>query len=352
MSAAVAERTAAAIHADAVIVDGLGFGSDGYAGDLKAGNVAAINITVADVTGGFEMCCDNLSTWHARLREPDSPWHLVLGVEDVAKARAEGKVGLIMGWQNMRPVGDRLERLALFHAAGVRVMQLTYNEKNYLGDGCLESGNAGLSGLGKRAIAEMNRLGIAVDLSHVGERSCLDAVEASSRPVLITHANAKAVAPAPRNKSDAVVRAVAATGGLVGTSVYGPMCWNGDPSRRPNLSDFLRHLDHVVNLVGVQHVALGTDFPIVGDLKKIGHIIERTMARYPGAVTKFAAAFGNDVRTRYLSDCGSPAELPRLTEALVKHGWREDDIRALLGGNLLRVLEQIWSHNPSGRTAT
>lgn len=336
-------RTAEEIHRNALIVDGLGFGSDGYAGALIAGNVAAINITVADVTGDFELCCDNMATWCARLDAPDSPWRLVLETRDIAAAKAEGKVGLIMGWQNMRPIGDRLERLTLFRRLGVRVMQLTYNERNFIGSGCLEKEDSGLSAFGKRAIREMNRLGIAVDLSHVAERTCLDAVAASDKPVLITHANAKSVRDVPRNKSDTVIKEVAGTGGVIGTSVYGPMCWNGDPSRRPNLSDYIRHLEHVVNLVGIDHVSLGTDFPIVSDLSKVGHIIARTMARYPGNVNAYAAAFGNDVRTRYLSDCGSPAELVNLTAALVERGWREADIRKLLGENLVCVLERIWA---------
>ncbi|MHB1219264.1 MAG: dipeptidase [Alphaproteobacteria bacterium] len=335
-------RTAEQIHRDALIVDGLGFGSDGHAGDLIAGNVAAINITVADVTGDFELCCDNMATWCARLDAPDSAWRLVLETKDIAAAKAAGKVGLIMGWQNMRPIGDRLERLTLFRRLGVRVMQLTYNERNFIGCGCLEPTDSGLSAFGKSAIAEMNRLGIAIDLSHVAERTCLDAVAASGKPVLITHANAKSVRDVPRNKSDAVIKAVAGTGGLIGASVYGPMCWNGDPSRRPILSDFARHLEHIVGLVGIEHVSLGTDFPIVGDLAKVNHIIARTMARYPGNVNTYAAAFGNDVRTRYLSDCASPAELPNLTRALAARGWREADIRAVLGENLVRVLGAIW----------
>lgn len=336
------EGRAAELHRSALIIDGLGFGSDGHVADLRAGNVAAINITVADVTGGFETCCDNLAAWTARLAAPDSPWRLVLTGGDIARARGAGKVGLIMGFQNMRPVADRLERLTLFHALGVRVMQVTYNERNFLASGCLDPHDAGLSALGREAIKAMNRLGLAIDISHVGERSSLDIVEASEAPVLITHANAKAVADVPRNKSDALIRAVAARGGVIGTSVYGPMCWNGDPQRRPALDDYLRHVDHVVGLVGTDHVAMGTDFPIVSDLAKVAPNIARTLARYPGNITRYAAAFGNDVRTRYLADCGSPAALARLTEALLKRRWPEPDIRAFLGLNWLRVFGTIW----------
>jgi membrane dipeptidase len=167
-------------------------------------------------------------------------------------------------------------------------------------------------------------------------------VATSEAPVLITHANAKAISDVPRNKSDDLLRAVAASGGVIGASVYGPMCWNGNPARRPALSDYLRHVEHIVDLVGIDYVALGTDFPIVSDLAKVAPTIARTLARYPGNVTRYAAAFGNDVRTRYLSDCGSPAALSRLTEALLTRGWREADIRAFLGLNWLRVLRTVW----------
>jgi membrane dipeptidase len=131
----------------------------------------------------------------------------------------------------------------------------------------------------------------------------------------------------------------------VGISVYGPMCWNGDAARRPSLEDFYRHLAHAVNLVGPEHVSLGTDFPAVADLASVDAVIQMTLSRYPAAITKYAAAFGNDVRTRYLSDCGSPAELGRITELLLAKGWSETDVIAFLGRNYLRVLEKIWAVN-------
>lgn len=340
-----AAARAAELHRAAVVIDGLIFRCDGTTDVLRAGNVAAANVTVSGMLTDFEEACDDIAAWLARAAAPASPWRIVETVADIHAARREGRIGLIMGWQNMRPIGDRLERLRLFHRLGVRVMQLTYNERNFIGDGCLEPADGGLSLFGRRAIAEMNRLGIAVDLSHVGHRSALDAAEISTAPVLLTHANAKAVLDVPRNKSDALIKAVAATGGLVGISVYGPMCWTGDPARPPTLDDFYRHLEHAVGLVGPQHVSLGTDFPAVADLSSVDAVIRMTLDRYPAAITKYAAAFGNDVRTRYPTDCGSPAELGSITELLLKKGWDPEDITAFLGRNYLRVLETIWAGN-------
>jgi membrane dipeptidase len=335
-------RAAATLHEKSLVIDGLVFQCDGSTAVLKAGGVDAVNVTVSGLNADFEEACDQVAEWLHRCEQPDSGWRLVRRVADIEAARQAGKVGLIMGWQNMRAVADKLKRLRLFHRLGLRVMQLTYNERNFMGDGCLEPNDGGLSLLGRKAIVEMNALGIAIDLSHVGERTCLDAISCSGRAVLLTHANAKAVSNVPRNKSDAVIKAVAATGGLIGVSVYGPMCWDGDPAHRPSLRDFLRHLDHIVGLVGHDHVALGTDFPAVRDLASVGPIIQMTLDRYPAAISKYATAFGNDVRTRYLAECGSPEQIPAITAALLDHGWAPAQVEAFLGGNYLRVLAQIW----------
>jgi membrane dipeptidase len=336
------EAAARDIHQRALIIDGLIFSCDDD-GVLRQGNVSAVNVTVSDFNADFEGASDGVVAWLRRAADPSGPWRIVETVADIHAARSMGKIGLIMGWQNMRPIGDRLDRIRFFHRLGIRVMQLTYNERNFIANGCLEPNDAGLSLFGRSVIAEMNACGVAIDLSHVGHRSAMEATELSRRPVLLTHANAKAVSDVPRNKHDELITAVAAKGGLVGASVYGPMCWNGDPSSRPSLEDFYRHVEHIVGLVGIDHVGVGTDFPAVADLASVESIIQMTLDRYPGAISRYAAAFGNDVRTRYLSDCRSPAELGRITALLVAKGWREAEILAFLGGNYLRVLNAIWA---------
>jgi membrane dipeptidase len=141
------------------------------------------------------------------------------------------------------------------------------------------------------------------------------------------------------------MKLVAERGGLIGLSVYGPMCWKGKADVRPRLEDFYRHLEHVARLVGTRHIALGTDFPAVADISSVGAIIEMTLTRYPAAISRYAEAFGNDIRTRYLSDCGSHRDLGNITRLLVEKGWSEDDIRAFLGENYLRVLKEIWGES-------
>ena len=251
---------ARALHEDALIIDGLIFHCDGYVDGLRASNVAAINLTVSHFVADFVEACDNIAALLDGISRPGSPWHIIETTADIPKAQAAGKIGLIMGWQNLRPIGDRLDRLAFFHRLGVRVMQLTYNERNFVGDGCLEPDDGGLSAFGNRAIAEMERLRIAIDLSHVGERTCRDAIEAATVPVLLTHANARTVCPSARNKSDALIEAVVATGGLVGAGMHGALCWGGEAARPPMLADALRNIEHVAALVGPENMSLGTDF--------------------------------------------------------------------------------------------
>jgi membrane dipeptidase len=332
----------AQVHRDATIVDGLVFMSDGHTADLVAGNVAAINLTVAHMESDFASACDSASTWLQRANAADSSWRLVKSVADIRAAKATDRVGLIMGWQNMRAIEDQLHRIAFFHTLGIRVMQLTYNNRNFIGDGCLETEDSGLSLFGRRVVREMNRVGVAIDLSHVGEQTSFQAAELSERPVFLTHANAHAVVAMPRNKSDDLIKAVAATGGTIGVSIYGPMCWDRNPAHEPCLDDFLRHLDHIVGLVGVKSVSFGTDLPAVKDLRSVDHILEMTRTRFPENVGAYEKAFGGGARQRYLREIGGPRDFPLITRALLERGWSAADIHGLLGENFMRALDATW----------
>ncbi len=330
------------LHDDALVIDGLNFFGDGDPEPLRRGSVTAVNMTVSHFETGFEEALDGLARWRAILRRANGNWRLVETAGDIETCHGDGVTGLVMGWQNLAPVADRLDRLVLLHDLGLRVAQLTYNSRNLLGDGCLESEDAGLTPLGRDAVALMNELGMAIDVSHVGQRTTIEAAQASVRPVLATHANARSVTPALRNKSDDAIRAIAATGGVVGVSIYGPMCWDGDPARRPSLDDFMRHLEHVTALVGPRHLGLGTDLPAVADPAAVRHITDFTLNRFPAAIGAYAQAFGNRIEDRYLSDCASHAELCRITGRLVDEGWSREDIRGVLGGNFLRAFRLIW----------
>jgi membrane dipeptidase len=328
------------VHEKLTIVDGLIFWSDGTSECLRCGNVAAANVTVCGFQADFLTACNEVAGWRKIVSSPSSGWQLVRAVGDIEIAKSRHKVGLIMGFQNLRPIEDKLERLAFFHDAGIRIMQLTYNERNFVGDGCLENSGAGLSHFGKRAVEEMNRLGIAIDLSHVGERTCLDSIEHSRAPVLITHANAKAVLDLPRNKSDRVLKEVAVRGGTIGASIHCFLCWDGNPQRRHTLSDYVRHISYLRDLVGIDSIAMGTDFPAVSSVDHIP-ALNATGIRYP-FLDRYHAAFGASTNAKYPDDCNSPTDLRRLTDALLAEGWSEDDLNAFYGRNIMRALQNIW----------
>lgn len=336
-------RSSSLLHEQAVVVDGLVFFSDGSTRDMRAGGVNAINLTVTDMRSDFEQSLKDVMAWRQRALDPDSGWLLVERAEDIVRAKQAGKLGLIMGWQNGRPLEDQLDRVALFHTLGMRVIQLTYNEANLLGDGCLERRNAGLSALGVEMVAELNRVGIAIDLSHCAAQTCLDAARHSARPVLLTHANANAVIARPRNKSDEVLEAVAATGGVIGCSIHAYLNWRGDPKQQPTLDDFVANVRYIGELVGYEHVGIGTDFPAVDTYEAVRHVMVMSRTKYAASGGDFSNAFGDVMEARYPRETPTPAQFPELTAALARGGLSDEQILGVLGGNFQRAFAAIWS---------
>jgi membrane dipeptidase len=332
----------AGLHDRLLIIDGLIFNSDGGCDDLLKGNYAACNLTLRSPVDDFEQTFDAFASWIHRTSDPASKWHLVLKASDIDAAKAAGKVGLIMGWQDTKMLGDKVQRLAAFHRLGLRIVQLTYNEACPVGDGCLEPRDAGLSRFGFQVVEEMNRLGMAIDLSHCGERTATEAARHSKKPVLLTHANAKSVTFRVRNKTDETMRAVADGGGLVGASIHGFMNWDGDPERPPTLALFIRHLKHIVNLVGIDHVSFGTDFASLDDHVAADRILEMSYKLYPGATADYVNAFGNTLAKRYPDEINNPSLMRRKTDALLAAGFSESDVEKIMGRNLHRVLGDIW----------
>ena len=332
----------ASLHDRLLVIDGLVFYSDGDPHWLREGNVSAVNLTIRSPMDNFETTFDAFATWRALCSDPASGWILVERSTDIDRAKADGKVGLIMGWQDTKMLGDKVERIEAFQRLGLRIVQLTYNEASAVGDGCLEKRNAGLSNFGYEVVTELNRLGMAIDLSHTGEQTCLDTAAASKQPILLTHANARAVANRVRNKSDEVMLAVAKTGGLVGVSLHGFMNWDGNPANPPTLDLFLRHLKHVVNLVGIDHVGFGNDMAALSSSSKADDILGMSFTRYAGATADFIRAFGNTLEKRYPDELNNPRFLSRKTEALLKAGYSEGEVEKIMGLNFRRVLGEIW----------
>jgi len=324
-----------------IVIDGLVFYGDGDAEPLRSGGVTAANITVAPYLEGMTSAFDAMAAWLAAVDRPEAGWRLVLRADDIPAARAEGKTGLIMGWQNMLAIESRLERIRAFHAMGLRVAQLTYNEANLIADGCGEERGAGLTDFGRKVVREMNRVGVAIDLSHCSEATVQQAASLSDKPVLLTHANAKAVHQRVRNKTDASIRAVAGTGGVIGVSIHGFLNWSGDPGQPPSLENFVRHVRYIADLVGVEHIGIGTDFACVQDPSKVEAILDLSR-NYPGPAGVFINAFGNRLADRYPKETPTPRQFPHILRALEQAGFSREEIAGIAGGNFLRAFAQIW----------
>ena len=333
------EETARKLYQEAMIIDGLNvsnWDSPAVFDSLHAGGVTAFNATVATLEN-FTQTLDNIASWLLRFKTYEETVIQVKSVEDILRAKRENKVGVILGFQNATPIENDLDRLALFHALGVKIIQLTFHERNLLGSGCYERRDDGLSHFGVDAIEDMNRLGILIDLSHVGVRSTMEAIEASNRPVAITHANAKPYYDVPRNKTEDALKRVAERGGVIGATAIAAFLRTGYDS---TLADYIDAIDDMVARVGVDHVGIGTDFT---------QDQPESFGRYIGSQqgTKYPAKFVDPSRSqraglRYPLGLQSPDEMPNLAGALLDRGYSQTDAEKILGGNWLRLFGEIW----------
>ena len=213
---------------------------------LQEGRVTGINATIA-IWENFRETMDNLAAWVHRFESYQDTVTQARTARDILRAKEEGKVGVVFGWPNASPIENDLNRLALFHTLGVRIIQITYNERNLIGNGCYERTDDGLSRFGQDAVKEINRLGILIDLSHVGDRTTLDAAEQSDSPVSCTHANARSFLNHPRNKTDDALRVIAERGGVIGANAFPPFLRNGFAS---TIRDYVDAIDDLIERVG------------------------------------------------------------------------------------------------------
>ena len=251
--------------------------------------------------------------------------------DDFARAKSSGRIGLILGVQNaehFRTVKDVED----FYALGQRVSQLTYNARNMLGNGSTERRDEGLSDFGVAIVARMNELGMAVDVSHCGDRTSLDAFDVSKQPVLITHSNARALnAGHPRCKPDEVIRACGKASGVMGITGVRNFVKGSEPT---TLEDLLNHFDYVARMICIEHVGIGSDIDLYGYDAMPAEDYKRLKAQYKGS---YAFRDKIDIET-----VNHPKRMFDLTEGLIRRGYTDSQIGGVLGGNFVRVLGQIW----------
>lgn len=270
-----------------------------------------------------------------------NPDRLVLAstVDDIRAAKRDGRVALILGPQNAALVEPDLGLVAVIRQLGVRILQLTYNERNAFGDGCTESADGGVSDRGRELIAEVERNGLVLDLSHAAERTILDAASASTRPVIVSHANARPVFASPRNLTDDAMDAVAATGGVIGATLWSPMV-GGSDGVQPKLADFVRHVEYMASRLGPAHVGIGSDHSEGYDRGHWETLFSRS-GRYPTVAGQMGDWYGYD--TRFVRDAGSCADLESVAGAIAEIGFTDEEMRGILGENFLRVFAQVWT---------
>ena len=327
------------IYDEAIVIDGLSISnweSDAVFRRLRAGNITAINATVA-TWENFLQTMAHLSAWMRCFRERDDILQ-VKETADIYAAKEQGKTGIILSFQNASPIENELDRLGLFLALGVRVIQLTYHETNLLGSGCWERTDGGLSNFGVDAVREMNRLGIVIDLSHVGPKTTMDAIEMSEQPVAITHANARSFCGHPRNKEEDALKLLAEKGGVVGATSFANFLPKGFDS---TVEDFVDAIDDMVERVGIDHVAIGTDSTHDQPLEFWHYIGSQQGTKFPSTFADGSVPYTE--LSFQPKGIDSPAEFPNLAEALVNRGYSAEDITKLLGGNWMNLFERVWN---------
>jgi membrane dipeptidase len=324
------------VYSDSIVIDGLEVANWSRAvfEDMHSAGITAANCTCC-IWEGFEGAMENVAAFKRWFRDHDDILRPVYTVADIEAAKQEGRVGIILGWQNISGIEDKLGFLALFKQLGVGIIQLAYNTQNFVGAGCYESQDPGLSDFGREVIAELNAVGIVIDLSHVGPTTTRDAIECSGKPVVFSHTCPAALHAHPRNKSDEEMRGVAELGGLVGVTLYP---WFLRAGAAATLDDYAEALEYTLNLVGEDHVGIGTDFTD-------GHPEEffEWILRDKGYARRLVPESAQTVAgLSFPQDVSGIRDFPKIVERLEARGWPEDRIRKVVGGNWYRVLGEVW----------
>jgi len=315
----------------AIVIDALG-GVLPYRLAFSCVPITAMNVTIAPPHANFVQTLRAMYTYFTYLEALTDKALLIKSVSEIYIAKESGKLGILFGLQGASSLEGDLTFLTILHQLGLRIMSLTYNEHNVLGDGCMELHDRGLTHFGKQVVREMNRLGIVLDLSHSSEKTTLDAMEVTAKPPVFSHSNPYALTPSPRCITDEQIKAAAKLGGSIGISVYSPMCYT-NPKLQPTLSDFLDRIDYVVQMCGIEHVGIGTD---IFEYEDEDPILWRaiTKRRYPEMVKDF------ERENIYVDGFRHHAEVINVVYGLKKRGYNDEDIEKVLGKNFLRVFKE------------
>jgi len=307
--------------------------------EMCVGGVSCVHVTVS-YWETFRETVERITAWHRRFEAHGDLIISVRTAEDVRQAEREGKTGIVFGFQNCSPMDDDFALIQVLHELGGRFMQLSYNNQSLLATGCYESDDPGITRFGRQVIAEMNRVGLVVDMSHSAELSTLEAIEFSDRPIAITHANPGWWMPALRNKSDTVLKALSESGGMLGLSFYPHHLKDKSDCR---LKDFCAMVARTAEIIGVGHIGLGSDLCQDHDDSVVEWMRNGRWSR--------ATDYGEGSRSsagwpRPTDWFASNRDFANIAAGLAAVGFAEDEVERIMGLNWLDFFETSFGPRP------
>lgn len=319
------------LHDDLIVFDGLiisKWGTEVFQA-MRNGGLTAANCTCS-VWEGFRDTMLNVGQWNRMFAEHGDIIVKASSTGDIREAKANGKTAIVLGMQNTSAFEDRIEFVELLKTQGVGIVQMTYNTQNLVGSGCYESTDSGLSDFGHDIVAEMNRVGMLCDLSHVSAKTSDEVIRGSTKPVAYSHCLPAGLKPHPRNKTDEQIRFIADQGGFVGVTMFPPFLASGNNS---SVMDYVAAIDYIVNLAGEENVGLGTDFTM-----GYGTAFFEYLNRDKGIGRQLTEIW----EVEFPTGLKTIADFPNLTDAMIRSGWNETKIRRTMGENWLSLLDRVW----------
>ena len=319
------------LHEKLVVIDGLiisKWGREVFM-DMRKGGITAANCTVS-VWEGFQQTVNNIIDMRRHIENNKDILSEVRITADIKQAKLDNKTGIILGFQNAHAFEDNVGYVRTFKELGVGIVQMAYNTQNLICTGCYEK-DGGLSDYGREIVAEMNKVGILCDLSHVGAQSARDVIECSTKPVCYSHCLPAGLKEHPRNKSDEDLSFIAKRNGFVGVTMFPPFLAKGVEA---TVDDYVEAIDYIVNLVGEDRVGIGTDFT-----QGYGREFFDWITHDKGNGRKLTE-FGEIINPEGMRTIG---DFGNLTAAMQKAKWGESKIEKIIGMNWVNLLDEVWS---------
>lgn len=314
---------------------------NGFAPRVRNSSLTAFFLTMPGVTQGYRGCTEEIGALYNFADDPANGVMIAKTIEDIHEAKKKGIKAAVIAFQDPQSIENSLDKLRVMYELGLRVMQMTYNMSNYIGSGCVETTDRGLTDFGRKALEKMNEWGIVADVSHCGPQTTLDVLRTSRKPIVISHACPDALTKNVRNKSDEMLKLLKENGGVIGLSSWGPLCWKNDhQKKRPTLSDFVDHIDYVVDLIGMDHVGFGSD-SMPDDAQDQSGLQEQSTL-YGKVVEEYNRHVGVNPDERNAIGITGPWDIENVYAEMAHRGYSEEDISKFSGGNLLRVLGASW----------